>query len=70
VKTGQDEVMDRNMDDQELISALADGHLQGEAFARGVEAATADARARQAWCAYHVVGEVLRTGRGDGGEVR
>jgi sigma-E factor negative regulatory protein RseA len=62
VKTGQDEVMDRNMDDQELISALADGHLQGEAFARGVEAATADARARQAWCAYHVGGKVLRTG--------
>src|SRR5262249_47033707 len=45
------------------ISALADGQLQGEAFARGVQAATTDARARQAWCSYHVVGEVLRTGR-------
>lgn len=50
------------MDNQELISALADGQLQGEAFARAVEVAAADARARQAWCAYHVVGEVLRTG--------
>ena len=50
------------MDDQELISALADGQLQGEAFARGVQAAAA-ASGREAWCAYHVVGEVLRTGR-------
>jgi sigma-E factor negative regulatory protein RseA len=57
------EVMDYEMDNQELISALADGHLQGEALARGVQAASADARARQAWCTYHVVGEVLRTGR-------
>jgi sigma-E factor negative regulatory protein RseA len=55
------------MDDHELISALADGQLQGEAFARGVQAATADARARQAWGAYHVVGEVLRTGRAAAG---
>jgi sigma-E factor negative regulatory protein RseA len=56
------EAMDNRMDNQELISALADGQLQGEAFARGVQAATCDANARQAWCAYHVVGEVLRTG--------
>jgi sigma-E factor negative regulatory protein RseA len=55
------------MDNQELISALADGQLQGEALARGVQAATADARSRQAWCAYHVVGEVLRTGRAQTG---
>jgi sigma-E factor negative regulatory protein RseA len=55
------------MDDQELISALADGQLQGEAFARGVLAAAADARGREAWCAYHVVGEVLRSGRAHAG---
>lgn len=54
--------MDR-MDDQELISALADGQLQGEAFALGVQAATADARGREAWCSYHLVGEVLRSGQ-------
>jgi len=54
--------MDR-MDDQELISALADGQLQGEAFALGVQAATTDARGREAWCAYHLVGEVLRSGQ-------
>ncbi len=51
------------MDNQELISALADGQLRGEAFAQGVQAATVDAQARAAWCAYHVAGEVLRTGR-------
>jgi sigma-E factor negative regulatory protein RseA len=55
------------MDNQELISALADGQLQGEAFARGVQAAAADAGGREAWCAYHVVGEVLRTGRAHAG---
>jgi sigma-E factor negative regulatory protein RseA len=55
------------MDNQEMISALADGQLQGEAFARGVQAATADAQARETWFAYHVVGEVLRTGRATGG---
>jgi sigma-E factor negative regulatory protein RseA len=51
------------MDNQELISALADGQLRGDALARGVQAAAADARSREAWCAYHLVGEVLRTGR-------
>lgn len=55
------------MDNQELISALADGQLQGEAFARAVEVAAADPRARESWCAYHLVGEVLRTGRASAG---
>ncbi len=50
------------MDNHELISALADGQLEGEAFAQGVQAATSDAGGREAWCAYHVVGEILRTG--------
>ena len=56
-----------NMNNQELISALADGQLAGEAFARGVHAASADAQGRETWCAYHVVGEVLRTGRASAG---
>ena len=60
------EAMDK-MDNQELISALADGQLQGEALALGVQAAAADARGREAWCAYHVVGEVLRSGRASTG---
>ena len=55
------------MDNQEMISALADGQLRGEAFVRGVQAAAADPRAREAWCTYHLVGEVLRTGRASTG---
>ncbi len=60
------DAMDK-MDNQELISALADGQLQGGEFARAVQLAASDARAREAWCAYHVVGEVLRTGRASTG---
>jgi sigma-E factor negative regulatory protein RseA len=50
------------MQTQELISALADGQLQGEAFARAVAAAAADPAAREAWHAYHLIGDVLRSG--------
>jgi sigma-E factor negative regulatory protein RseA len=49
------------IEDQELISALADGQLHGEAFARGIEAATADDAALRTWQAYHLVGDVLRS---------
>jgi sigma-E factor negative regulatory protein RseA len=52
-----------NMDKQELISALADGQLEGEAFALAVDVVAADPKARASWFAYHTVGEVLRTGR-------
>ena len=51
-----------NMQTQELISALADGQLQGDAFARAVDAAAADASAREAWLTYHLIGDVLRSG--------
>lgn len=47
---------------EELISALADGQLAGEAFARGVEAAAVDPAAREAWHTYHLIGDVLRSG--------
>lgn len=50
------------MHGQEAISALADGQLRGEEFARAVESATADAQALATWHAYHVVGDVLRSG--------
>ncbi|MDR3454802.1 MAG: sigma-E factor negative regulatory protein [Rhodoferax sp.] len=46
----------------EVISALADGQLHGEEFARAVESVTADAQALATWHAYHVVGDVLRSG--------
>lgn len=60
------DAMDK-MDNQELISALADGQLRGDEFARAVQVVASDARAREAWCAYHAVGEVLRTGRASTG---
>ena len=46
----------------ELVSALVDGQLQGEAFASTVDWLTHAESARASWHAYHVVGEVLRTG--------
>ena len=48
---------------QELISALADGQLQGEDFARGVEVAASDPVALEAWQTYHLIGDVLRSGK-------
>lgn len=50
------------MDKQELISALADGQLRGDALDRGIAAAGGDATGRGSWHAYHVIGEVLRAG--------
>ncbi len=50
------------MNTAEMISALADGQLQGEAFARGVEAAAGDEAARETWHTYHLIGDVLRSG--------
>lgn len=54
--------MEQQIQMRELISALADGQLQGEAFARGVEAAGADPAGREAWNTYHLIGDVLRSG--------
>jgi sigma-E factor negative regulatory protein RseA len=53
--------MDDMMNGNERISALADGQLQGDAFARAVEAVCADGEARATWHAYHLVGDVLRS---------
>jgi sigma-E factor negative regulatory protein RseA len=50
------------MQTQELISALADGQLQGEAFARGVECALSGVAERRTWATYHLIGDVLRSG--------
>lgn len=53
--------MDNKMDKQELISALADGQLRGEAFARAIESTALDPEARRTWHTYHLIGEVLRS---------
>jgi sigma-E factor negative regulatory protein RseA len=50
-------------DNHEQVSALADGELRGEAFARAVAATAGSASAREAWHAYHLIGESLRHGR-------
>jgi sigma-E factor negative regulatory protein RseA len=60
--------MDR-MQTQEMISALADGQLQGEAFARGVEVAAGDRAALETWHTYHLIGDVLRSGEFTAGMV-
>jgi sigma-E factor negative regulatory protein RseA len=49
------------MNTQELISALADGQLQGAALQRGLEAAVSDPAAAEAWQTYHLIGDVLRS---------
>lgn len=54
--------MNQTMTVREQVSALADGHLQGEAFAQAIEAVCAGGEARAAWQAYHVAGDVLRSG--------
>ena len=48
------------MEDGEWLSALADGQLQGEEFARAMAAVAASDEARSRWHAYHVAGDVLR----------
>src|SRR6476646_4527924 len=53
--------MNDTMNVNERISALADGQLEGEAFASAVEAVCADGEARATWHAYHLVGDVLRS---------
>ena len=48
----------------EMISAVADGQLQGDDFATAVQAAVSDPASRDAWHTYHLIGEVLRSGEG------
>jgi sigma-E factor negative regulatory protein RseA len=46
----------------ELVSALVDGELRGAAFAQAVQWLEERDDARGSWYAYHVVGDVLRSG--------
>jgi sigma-E factor negative regulatory protein RseA len=46
----------------EMISALADGQLRGEALERVIQTIATDSQARTAWHTYHLIGDVLRTG--------
>lgn len=47
---------------RELVCALADGQLRGLEFARAVDLVNASGDARATWHAYHVAGDVLRSG--------
>jgi sigma-E factor negative regulatory protein RseA len=48
---------------REQVSALADGYLQGDEFARVISEVGSDEGLRATWHAYHLVGDVLRSGR-------
>src|SRR5665647_2733781 len=47
---------------REQVSALADGQLRAEEFAQTLAWLGRDEEARLTWQAYHVVGDVLRSG--------
>lgn len=55
-------MMQEAVKNRELVSALADGRLCGEEFARTVESVVHSEDARLTWHTYHVVGDVLRSG--------
>lgn len=48
-----------------LVSALVDGELRDTEFARVMAHLEHNSEARQNWHAYHVVGDVMRTGQAD-----
>lgn len=49
------------MERGELISALADGHVQGEDLEVGLEALEREPQAQLTWETYHLIGDVLRS---------
>lgn len=55
-------MMEETEVDRELVSALADGQLRGEEFARAVTLTGTAGDARATWHSYHLVGDVLRDG--------
>ncbi|VTU39838.1 hypothetical protein H4CHR_04823 [Variovorax sp. PBS-H4] len=46
----------------EQVSALADGHLRDDEFAQVIDEVCGSDELRATWHAYHVVGDVLRSG--------
>jgi len=53
---------EQSYDAAELASALADGELHGAELAQALRALQASAQAQERWHAYHLVGDVLRSG--------
>ena len=54
--------MQEVLKNRENVSSLVDGQLHGEEFVRAAEWAARDADGQMTWQAYHVVGDLLRTG--------
>ena len=52
--------METELKAQELLSALADGELEGEELAQALDLCTQDA-SRVSWQTYHLIGDVLRS---------
>ncbi len=53
--------MDRVSNVDEMVSALADGELHGDDFARSMNALAHQDGLRATWHAYHLIGDVLRS---------
>jgi len=49
------------MNNQELLSALADGQLSGAELAEGLDLLGRDAEAVTAWRTWHLIGDVMRS---------
>jgi len=49
------------MNSGEMISALADGEVQGETLSRALQSLEADRELQFTWETYHLVGDVLRS---------
>jgi sigma-E factor negative regulatory protein RseA len=60
-------IMKPSMQTSELMSALADGQLDGEDFAAALHASRHDDSAKACWDTYHLIGDALRApSHGDG----
>ncbi len=54
--------MSEAVKNRELVSALVDGELRGAELAQALEWAGHDDEGQSTWCAYQILGEVLRSG--------
>jgi sigma-E factor negative regulatory protein RseA len=65
--TSTENIMKPSMQTSELMSALADGQLEGEDLAAALHASRHDDAAMACWDTYHLIGDALRSpSHGDG----
>ncbi|WP_411886258.1 sigma-E factor negative regulatory protein [Polaromonas sp. YR568] len=65
--TSTTNIMKPSMQTSELMSALADGQLDGEDFAAALHASRHDDAAMACWDTYHLIGDALRSPSHDEG---